>query len=56
MIELILDFLAANAGMIGLIFFFIFFSIVGVWTFRPSAKSDHIKHSLIPLEENSNDQ
>jgi len=52
MIEQAIDFTSANAGMIGLLFFFIFFSIVGLWTFRPNAKNKYKKHALIPLKEN----
>ncbi len=47
-----IDYIAANAGLIGLLFFFIFFSLVVLWTFRPSAKKSYEDHALIPLEEN----
>ncbi len=47
-----IDFIAMHAGMIGLMFFFIFFSCVVLWTLRPSAKEYYEKSALIPLEEN----
>ncbi len=50
-----IDFIAANAGMIGLMFFFIFFGFVTLWTFRPNAKKYYDRQALIPLEENNND-
>ena len=46
-----IDFLSANAGLIGLLFFFIFFTAVGLWTYRPGAKASYNEHALIPLEE-----
>ncbi len=46
-----IDTLAANAGMIGLLFFFVFFVGVVFWTFRPGAKDAYKKDALIPLEE-----
>ncbi len=48
----LMDFITANAGLIGLLFFFSFFSAVVIWTFRPGAKRSYEKDSLIPLEEN----
>ncbi len=47
-----LDYISLNAGLIGLIFFFVFFITVTLWTFRPAAKESYEKHALIPLEEN----
>ncbi len=49
-----MDIVTANAGLIGLLFFFIFFSAVVLWTFRPTAKKVYEKCALIPLEENEN--
>ncbi len=47
-----IDYIAANAGLIGLVFFFVFFGVAVLWTFRPSAKKYYEKSALIPLEEN----
>lgn len=47
-----IDFLSTNAGMIGLLFFFLFFCAVSLWTFRPGSKSQYKKFGQIPLEEN----
>lgn len=44
-----------DVGLIGLLFFFIFFCAVAIWTFRPSAKKRYQKDALIPLEENKNE-
>ncbi len=41
-----------DLGLIGLLFFFIFFSFVAVWTFRPGAKKVYQDHGNIPLQEN----
>lgn len=41
----------ASLGLIGLLFFFIFFSVVALWTFRPGAKGKYQEHAQIPLEE-----
>ena len=45
-------FASSDYGLIGLLFFFIFFSLVTLWTFRPNAKGQYNKHAHIPLEEN----
>jgi cbb3-type cytochrome oxidase subunit 3 len=50
-----IDFLAINAGMIGLLFFFIVFSGVAIWAFLPSQKEIIEKNKYIPLlEDNHN--
>lgn len=46
-----IDFIARNAGLIGLIFFVSFFILVLLWLFRPGAKKEFEKHGNIPLEE-----
>jgi cbb3-type cytochrome oxidase subunit 3 len=46
-----MDFISSNAGLIGLIFFFIFFCLVALWTFRPRSKKKYEEHAKIPLEE-----
>lgn len=58
MIELLdcgLDWLSAHAGMIGLLFFFIFFVVMAAWVFRPGSKTLYAANALIPLNENDND-
>ena len=46
-----IDFLSINAGLIGLLFFFVFFCAVTLWTYRPGARKTYQQHGLIPLEE-----
>ncbi|MGN7438963.1 MAG: cbb3-type cytochrome c oxidase subunit 3 [Alcanivorax sp.] len=41
-----------DLGLIGLLFFFIFFCTMVLWTFRPGSKSKYDKHANIPLDEN----
>lgn len=41
-----------DLGLIGLLFFFAFFTAVLIWTFRPGAKKDYQDQANIPLEEN----
>lgn len=48
-----IDFLAINAGMIGLIFFFIVFSGVVIWAFLPSQKEKIENLKYIPLTEDN---
>ena len=45
-------FASAGFGLVGLIFFFVFFSAVTLWTFRPGAKDKYMKLGNIPLQEN----
>lgn len=52
MINFLIDLLSHHAAMIGLLFFFVFFCVVGFWTFRPSARKDYQKYARIPLKEN----
>lgn len=40
-----------NLGLIGLLFFFLFFCGVTLWTFRPGAKGKYKKHGDIPLDD-----
>ena len=42
-------FASADFGLIGLLFFFIFFCAVTLWTFRPSAKKEYQTQANIPL-------
>ena len=41
----------SGAGMIGLIFFFLFFVGVVLWVFRPGSKKKYSEDACIPLEE-----
>ena len=43
-------FASANYGLIGLLFFFTFFCVVVLWTFRPGAKKKYDAHANIPLD------
>lgn len=47
-----IDFMTNHAALIGLVFFFLFFCAVGLWTFRPGARSSYQKYARLPLEEN----
>lgn len=38
-------------GLAGLLFFFAFFCIAAIWTFRPGAKKKYEKNAQIPLKE-----
>lgn len=44
-------FASPSYGLIGLLFFFLFFCGVTLWTFRPSAKNKYKKDAEIPLKE-----
>ena len=50
-----IDFLAHNAGLIGLLVFFCFFVAVFAATWRPSKKAELQALALIPLQENENE-
>lgn len=41
-----------SLGLIGLLFFFTFFCVVSLWTFRPGGKGVYKEYGDIPLEEN----
>ena len=45
-------FASADYGLTGLIFFFVFFTVVAFWTFRPGAKKIYQDRGNIPLKEN----
>jgi len=47
----IMDFLTHHAGLIGLMFFFVFFVVMAVWVFRPGAKIMYQGCADIPLKE-----
>jgi cbb3-type cytochrome oxidase subunit 3 len=42
----------AGYGIAGLLFFFVFFCAVTLWTFRPGAKKKYQDDGNIPLREN----
>lgn len=44
-------FASADLGLIGLLFFFMFFCAVVIWTLRPGAKNNYQKHAAIPLDD-----
>jgi cbb3-type cytochrome oxidase subunit 3 len=46
-----IDWIAAHAGMIGLLFFFGFFVLMAAWVFRPGAKAGYFAQSCIPLKD-----
>ncbi|MCI5060026.1 MAG: cbb3-type cytochrome c oxidase subunit 3 [Alphaproteobacteria bacterium] len=41
----------ADLGLIGLLFFFAFFCVTVLWTFRPGGKKTYVEHGDIPLKE-----
>ena len=45
-------FASADFGLVGLVFFFGFFCVAVLWTFRPGAKKLYKDHGNIPLKEN----
>lgn len=45
-------FASGSYGLVGLLFFFVFFTVITIWTWRPSAKNKYQGHGNIPLEEN----
>lgn len=47
-----IDYVSANAGVIGLLVFIVFFTVMFLWTFRPGSKTLSKDHSKIPFEEN----
>lgn len=44
-------FASADYGLVGLIFFFVFFCVILLWTLRPSAKKTYQDHGNIPFQE-----
>lgn len=44
-------FASSSYGLSGLLFFFIFFCGVVIWTLRPSAKKEHQKNAEIPIKD-----
>lgn len=48
-----IDFIVTNAGLMGLIFFFILFLGIVAWTYRPGSKRKYQKYAYIPLNEDT---
>lgn len=46
-------FASADLGLLGLLFFFLFFCAVLVWVMRPGSKSKYKQDSEIPLKEDN---
>lgn len=47
-----IEFLGVHPGLIGLLFFFVFFCVIIVWVYRPKGKTIYKNHANIPFEEN----
>lgn len=45
-------FASEHAGMIGLLFFFIFFTATALWVYRPGKKEHYQHFADIPFKEN----
>lgn len=50
-----IDWIAAHAGVIGLLFFFFFFVGVVLWVFRPGSKSGYQAKANIPLNDDKDE-
>lgn len=46
-----IDYISHHAGIIGLLFFFIFFTALVFWVFRPGSKAGYLSKANIPLKE-----
>ena len=51
---MILDWLAHNAAMVGLLFFFLVFCGITVWVMLPQNRKSIEAHKFIPLTEQEN--
>lgn len=49
------QFASSHSGIIGLLFFFIFFIGMIVWVYRPGSKDKYHQDAQIPLRENSDE-
>ena len=45
--------LQTHAGIVGLLFFFVFFVLMALWTFRPGARDLYRAQARIPFEKDS---
>jgi cbb3-type cytochrome oxidase subunit 3 len=50
-----IDWIANNAGMTGLLFFFSVFCVIAFWAFRPANRERIEDYRNIPLREDTND-
>lgn len=50
-----IDIISANAGLIGLLFFFSVFVVIALWAFMPAQKNLIESYKYIPLSEEKND-
>jgi len=50
MMDEMIDWIAQHAGVLGLLFFFTFFTVMALWVYRPGARSSYQKHASIPLK------
>jgi len=48
-----IDFIAHHAPVIGLVFFFTFFTATLIWVFRPGSKADYMAKACIPLKKDA---
>lgn len=46
-----MEYLFTHAGLVGLLFFFVFFLAVAIWVFRPGARGLYQNHAMIPFRE-----
>lgn len=44
-------FLGQHAGLIGLLFFFVFFCAIALWVMRPGSKKIYQSSAAIPFKE-----
>lgn len=51
-----IDWVAHHAGLIGLLFFFLFFTGTAAWVFRPGARDSYMDKARIPLKEDGYEQ
>ena len=51
-----IEWIASHATLVGLVFFFSFFVLTGLWIYRPGSKPCYNKHAYIPLKEDHHEQ
>lgn len=49
-------FASADAGLVGLLFFFCVFVGVAIWAYTPKRKQEIESHKYIPFSEDENDR
>lgn len=47
-----INYILGNAGVVGLLFFFVFFVVMVTWLFRPNSKNVYESYGEMPLREN----